>query len=572
MPNSPLNTAGTRAILLVADEPLRTHLAEQARALLGNDASIVETSQLPDGIELPSQEFGDYVVIGAESEYFDSQVVSSLCGRGLSVIVWLSSESPRRAREYLETGALDVVLPSRADVDLYRALRAASAFEPGLLDRPKACAIDSDPSATLPTRVEFQRQLSQLGDQVSSHAAVILVGVDEFKAINRSLGHAVGDEVLRAMIGRLRSCVRNADALARWGCDEFVCLLGEQAGTREVEIVAKRILYSLSRPLSIESRALYVSASVGIATADGEIVDNDELVRRAETAMHLAQRAGGNFLRFYDPEMDAGTSQRLETAGELRDALRNEEFELFYQPIVDVESNSVSGVEALIRWNDREGNLRMPGEFIPILESTMLIIDVGVWGLRKACTQVRAWQYSGLSDLKVSVNLSPRQFRHGDVEKTVVRALEETGLSPSSLQLELTESVLMDEPEKARAVLGEIRKLGVKVALDDFGTGHSSLAMLRNFPVDTLKVDRQFVKDIHESEDARAMCSAILQLGRALKLEVVAEGVELSEQARLLADEQCRYIQGFLYARPMPAEQTWSWLTEEIASPLVQNR
>lgn len=564
-----------RAVLLVgADPSVRALLTEQIRRLAGDDVEIVELEKLAEGGELSSQKHGGYLVFGVEAQDFDAKRVASLRERGLSVVVWAASEDASAARAFLEAGALDVVFPTRVEADLYRVLRSVwgiGSSAPAPPPRqPDSTENERSPIDALPTRVEFQKKLLQREQRGGGVAAILLIGLDKFRDINRSLGYAAGDEVLRTALARLRHCVRNADALARWGGDEFACLLDEMSQKKDVEVVARRILYAFSRPFTIDGQSLYVSASLGVATLESAARDGGELIQQAETAMQRAKQAGGNTFRFYSSDMESGTAERVAIASKLREALRREEFQLFYQPLVDIENGSVYGLEALIRWNDETGKLRLPAEFVPVLEDTDLIIHVGEWGLRKACTQARAWQYSGLSTLRVSVNLSPRQFRHRELLGMVTHALRETGLSSESLQIELTESVLMDDPEYSRKVLGEIQDLGVGVALDDFGTGYSTFGVLKDFPVDTLKIDRAFVKDIHTSEDARAICSAIVQLGHALKKNVVAEGVELEEQARILSEEGCRYIQGFLFARPMPAEDTWTWLTEEIASPLVR--
>jgi EAL domain-containing protein (putative c-di-GMP-specific phosphodiesterase class I) len=261
--------------------------------------------------------------------------------------------------------------------------------------------------------------------------------------------------------------------------------------------------------------------------------------------------------------------RRLEVENQLRQALERDEFLLHYQPMVDVVSGRVVAMEALIRWKNG-GGLRSPAEFIPVLEDTGLIVPVGEWVLRKACTQGRALQYAGLSDLRVSVNLSAKQFRQNSLPETVEQILKETGLSPNSLELELTETVLMEDQEISRKMLDELKTLGLLVAMDDFGTGYSSLGFLKRFPVDILKIDRTFIRDICEDNDDRAICSAIVTLGQALKLDVIAEGVETLEQMALLRDQGCHIIQGFLFARPMPAEKVLSWLTDEGDSVVMK--
>ena len=276
--------------------------------------------------------------------------------------------------------------------------------------------------------------------------------------------------------------------------------------------------------------------------------------------MYRVKRLGGNNYQVWAAQMNDNLSDRLTLANRLRTALKRNEFVLFYQPQIDVRDGRVIGLEALLRWNDSVTGFRSPADFIPVLEDTGLIVPVGEWVLRKACTQARAWQYAGLKHLRMSVNLSPKQFRESDLTNRVAAILKETGLSSNSLELELTESVLMDDHKSSGRILGELKDLGSCIALDDFGTGYSSLGFLKTFPVDTLKIDRTFVRDIGANEGDRAICSAIVSLGRALKLHVMAEGVETEEQMSILGQQGCHLIQGFLFAKPMPADEVWKWL------------
>jgi EAL domain-containing protein (putative c-di-GMP-specific phosphodiesterase class I) len=291
-------------------------------------------------------------------------------------------------------------------------------------------------------------------------------------------------------------------------------------------------------------------------------------MQQADAAMYRVKRLGGNNYYLYSAQMNLHLSDRLAMANRLRGASKREEFVLHYQPQVDVREGKVVGLEALLRWNDAARGHRPPAEFIPVLEESGLIVSVGEWVLRKACTQARAWQFAGLSQLRVSVNLSPRQFREKELPRKVESILEETGLHPGSLELELTESVLMDDQKYSVGLLDELKGLGTLIALDDFGTGYSSLGFLKEFPVDTLKIDRSFIRDIEEDEENRAICSAIVNLGRALKLQVMAEGVETEAQMGILREQGCHLVQGFLFARPMPPDDVWTWLTEGSAAAL----
>jgi diguanylate cyclase (GGDEF)-like protein len=416
----------------------------------------------------------------------------------------------------------------------------------------------------LPARQQFlerlARTLARNGQRDTT--AVLLLGIDGFKAINSTFGYHIGDDLLRMLAGRLQHCVRNADTIARWGGDEFVVLLESMSRPDDAVFVAKRIIYAFSRPFVRDGQDFYLSASIGIALhSEAEGTEVGTLLQHADAAMYRVKRLGGNNYQIYSSQMNLNLSDRLSLANRLRSALKREEFVLYYQPQIDVREGRVVGVEALLRWNDSIEGLRSPSEFIPVLEETGLILPVGEWVLRKACTQARAWQYAGLAGMRVSVNLSPKQFQEKELPRRIEGILRETGLSPDLLEIELTESVLMDDRSDSGSVLARLKEIGSFIALDDFGTGYSSLGFLKAFPVDTLKIDRSFIRDIGVDEDDRAICSAIVNLGQSLKLEVMAEGVETEAQMSVLREQGCHLVQGFLYAQPMAADDVWHWLT-----------
>jgi len=384
--------------------------------------------------------------------------------------------------------------------------------------------------------------------------AVLLLDLDRFKLINDSLGHPVGDALLCAVAKRLQGAVREADTVARLGGDEFVVLLAEVAEDADVGLVAHKILVELALPHRIDDREITVTASVGISLYPKDSADPTILIRNADVAMYRAKREGGNSFSFYAPEMNQRALATLELENALRQALDQQEFCLHYQPKVDLASGRISGCEALVRWQHPVRGMISPADFIPLAEETGLIVPLGNWVLSEACRQVKAWQDEGLPTLSVAVNLSARQFSKGDLPQIVGQILENTGMAPDGLVLEITESMIMDDPTEAIGLMEGLRKIGVRLALDDFGTGYSSLSYLSRFPIDHVKIDRSFVKGLSCEMNATCIAAAIVALAHRMQLKVVAEGVETEAQLNCLRNYDCDEIQGFLFSRPLGAE------------------
>jgi diguanylate cyclase (GGDEF)-like protein len=562
-------------VLLV--EPLagdRAEIARRISAVLPLPIQVLDAGSLEEAFSLSKDASPDCILIGESVSGFDLSRVSSLArpngGPEVPVVVLAETDSPDQVAAALRAGAFDVLSKSRLDgPDSYRAVR--NALDASRMRRAlERAGVDpeEDPVTRLPSRRLFLEKLAAALaiKEEGRSVGVLLIGIDAFKGINSGFGFEVGDELLRIVAGRLRHCVRNADTLARWGGDEFAVLLESMSRPEDAPFVAQRILYALSRPFSRHGQDFYLTASVGIALHPADGVDVSSLIQHANAAMYRVKLLGGNNYYVYSSQVNVHLSDRLAMANRLRGAAKREEFVLHYQPQFDVRDGKVVGLEALLRWNDSGRGQRSPAEFIPVLEETGLIVSVGEWVLRKACTQARAWQFAGLSHLRVSVNLSPKQFREKELPRTVLSILRETGLDPGSLELELTESVLMDDQKYSVAVLDELKDLGALIALDDFGTGYSSLGVLKQFPVDTLKIDRSFIRDLGEDEEDRAICSAIVNLGQALNLQVMAEGVETEAQVGILRQQGCHLIQGFFFARPMPPDDIWTWLTTPSAA------
>ncbi len=384
-------------------------------------------------------------------------------------------------------------------------------------------------------------------------AAVAFLDLDNFKVVNDSLGHSAGDQLLCAVASRLKSSLRAMDTVARMGGDEFVLVLSDHKSAQSVSGELQRIVDSFSLPFAIDDRDIYVTASVGVALYPQDAQDPESLMKSAELAMYRAKECGRNTYQLYTAEMQTMVTERMALEGMLRRALERGELSLHYQPQVDLHTNRVFGCEALIRWNQAELGMIGPVKFIPLAESTGLIVPIGEWVVRTACMQLKAWQLAGLPAVSVAVNISARQFHNSNLLHAVKQILAETGLDPALLELEVTEGVIMHDAQNVIADLQAFRDMGVKLSIDDFGTGYSSLSYLKRFPVDRLKIDQSFVRDIVSDGDDAAIAQAVITLGHTLNLRVIAEGVETPEQLAFLRSNQCDEIQGYLFGKPVPA-------------------
>lgn len=390
--------------------------------------------------------------------------------------------------------------------------------------------------------------------------AVIFVDLDRFKGINEALGHEVGDRLLCRTGQRLRDHLRSSDTLSRVGGDEFLILMENLGSPQHCASRTQQLLQKIALPIRLSGYELGITASMGMAFFPEDGDSPSELMKRAEMAMYAAKGSGGNGYRFFREEMLERTANRLKMEIELRQAISKGELELHYQPKVDLGNGRLTGVEALVRWQRPDGELCSPAEFIPLAEESRLICDIGDWVLCAACQQAALWYAQGES-IRVSVNISARQLEDAGLLDQVRNLLRQFELPPHLLELELTESLVMADPQSVSGLLQALRALGVGVAVDDFGTGYSSLAYLRRLPLDTLKIDRSFVQDALNNEEDAQIIKTILALGLSLKMEVIAEGVENEDQARLLHQLGCTQAQGYLYGRPMTAEQFNHWLS-----------
>jgi diguanylate cyclase (GGDEF)-like protein len=409
----------------------------------------------------------------------------------------------------------------------------------------------------LPNRYLFHDRLVQSiaqGTRTGRPIAVLFIDLDRFKLVNDTLGHRAGDTLLAEAATRLADCVRSGDTVGRFGGDEFGAILTDLGRPADASLVAQKIIDALSQPFQLDGQETFISASVGITIypADGEMPE--ALVMNADTAMYRAKEQGRNTYQYFTREMNERALARVQMEASLRRALERGEFMMHYQPKMDIASGAISGFEALMRWQHPERGIVSPVEFIPVLEETALIIPAGEWAMREVCRQIRVWQAAGLDVPPIAVNLSARQFQHKNLDTTIRRILYETGVDASLIQFELTETLLMKDPESATRTLKALQESGVSVSVDDFGQGYSSLAYLKRFPLDALKIDRAFIRDVTVDPEDAAITFAIIGLAHSLKLKVIAEGVETREQLELLFAHGCDEIQGFYFAMPASAQ------------------
>ena len=392
---------------------------------------------------------------------------------------------------------------------------------------------------------------------------VMLIDVDRFKNVNDTLGHAVGDQLLQQVAERLRRSVRAGDTVGRLGGDEFAVVLSNLANSQDANLVAQKVMSSFTDPFRLEGSAeIYVTGSIGITLFPDDSTDQDTLIRNADAAMYRAKDAGRNAYRFYTPEMNARAHDLLSMESSLRRALERREFLLYYQPKVNVGTGAIVGVEALLRWRHPQRGLVAPGEFMPVLEETGLIVPVGVWVIEAVCAQIAQWRGAAIEPKSVAINLSARQFMDKDLGATIQRILAEHDIGADHIEFEITESSLMANTEESTRALEFLDQLGVGLAIDDFGTGYSSLGYLKRFALDALKIDRSFVRDLTTSPDDATITRAVISMAHSLGLKVVAEGVETEAQLAFLAEHGCDEFQGYYFSRPLPAEECGQWLAE----------
>jgi diguanylate cyclase (GGDEF)-like protein len=415
-----------------------------------------------------------------------------------------------------------------------------------------------DPLTALPNRQRFMDRLNAAMIQArrtGQKLAVLYLDLDRFKVINDSLGHGCGDRLLCEAGARLHGAIRETDTVSRLGGDEYTLLLTGIDREEDVSEVAHKLMDAIRMPFNIANQEFYVTTSMGISLFPDDGTDAETLVKHSDIAMYRAKEHGRDNYKFYNPTMKAWSVERLELENSLRRGMLNNEFVTYYQPIINLETGEIEAVEALLRWEHPQLGLLLPSDFLHLAETLGMMDSLSHWVLSEACRTVRVWQLQGATNLRVAVNLSARPFQDPGLVIRIKNLLDETGLRPEDLELEITENVAMQDGEVSLLVLTELKHLGVRISIDDFGTGYSSLSYLRNFPIDTLKIDRSFVRDLTEDPDAAAISASVIALAHSLKIDVVAEGVETEQQRYLLRSQNCDHMQGHLFSRALSAAE-----------------
>jgi len=563
-----LTDTDLRVLLIDGDPDGSRSLVEGLATVPDFSCTIERCTTLAVGLEQLAGQDPDVALVTLElPDSSGLQTVERIRNSNLTVplVVLTREEDIRVELATIQAGAQDILSIDVFDAGLCaRAIRHA--IERKKAEEQLSYMARHDQLTGLVNRSLFHDYVDQALSRSSRSdrmMALLYVDLDRFQNINDSLGTAAGDMLLKSAAERLKSCVRAGDTVGRLGGDEFAVVLEGLRTSSDVARVAEKVLDVMAQPYDLGFDSLAVTPSIGVVMSGDDRGESGILTKSADTAMRRAKAGGGNNFCFFTPEMQAAMADRRTLERDLRSAVAQGELVLHYQPQVELVDGRTTGMEALVRWRrNGDGALVPPGHFIPIAEETGLIEAIGEWVIDEACRQTAAWTAGGMAPLCVSVNLSVRQLKPGRLVRRVSEALENSGLPPSQLELEVTESLLMDDVDAARTSLGELKELGVRISVDDFGTGYSSMNYLKRLPIDTLKIDQAFVREIPGDPDDTAITSAIIALGHALRLDVVAEGVETEPQLNFLQNQGCDRAQGYLLSRPTPADEFARWVKQ----------
>ena len=574
-----------KKILVIEDEEFVRENIEELLDAEGFDVISAENGRI--GVDLAKVMIPDLILCDVMMPELDGyNVLTALRQDSVTAAVpfiFLTAKSAKTDfRQGMELGANDYITKPFTRAELLGAIASRIKYDDKVrehynieLQQAKEqlnYLIHNDSLTNLPNRLSLRERFKQIQPTDTDNeqlVTILCVGLDRFNQINENLGHAIGDLLLKAVAERLTACVEAGDTVARLDTDQFAIILATTQHKQEVGNIAQTILESISQTFALAGQEIFITASMGIAIYPRDGQEIEQLLNHANTAMVHAKQQGGDQYQYYTVAYNIGSSDRLALQTTLRYALERGELQLYYQPQVNLQTGQIVGAEALLRWHHPERGLVSPDKFIPLAEETGLIISIGEWVLHTACKQTKAWQTAGFSSLRVAVNLSSRQFSQIDLRHQLVQILMETGLDPKYIELELTESMLVQNTEVAIRRLNALKALGVEIAIDDFGTGYSSLSYLQQFPFDILKIDRCFIRNITENSNNAAITKAIIEMAKSLNLKLIAEGVETEAELSFVCKHKCDGMQGYLFSRPVPAHEFEQLLTSGKCLPLV---
>ncbi|MCW9014270.1 MAG: EAL domain-containing protein [Gammaproteobacteria bacterium] len=545
-------------VILIADDDPAIRLVLR-HAMEQEGYHVIEVANGLEAIQATVRQHPDLILMDAVMPQMDGfRATSELKGMedhyNIPVLIITSLDDDLSVEQAFNVGACDYITKpvnwSVLKQRVKRLLFAANA------ERKIEHLAYHDTLTGLPNRMLFMDRMDQAISRAmrnQENFALLFIDIDNFKVINDSMGHEAGDKLLISITQRLRETLRMSDTIARLGGDEFTVVLENLSEPEAVILVVKNLLEKISEPIEISGREVHIGASIGISMYPDDGISFGNLLKNADTAMYRAKDLGRNTFQFYTAEMSEIAMRRLELENSLRNAVESQDFVIFYQPKYDFKRGKCCGMEALVRWDHPEKGIVSPDEFIPLAEETGLIVPLGEWVIKTACAQYSLWKQAGYVLNNISINVSARQFHEQDITGLFQQVLQETGLNPAEIEIELTESTLISNQRKARGIINELHDMGLLIALDDFGTGYASMSYLKDFPIDTVKIDRSFVRDIPDDKEDTAIVKAITGLAEALGLSLIAEGVETEQQIMFLKDIGCLHGQGYYWSKPVSA-------------------
>ena len=577
--------AAVATVLIVDDDAVARLMAREALEQSG--ITVIEAENGIEAVQRCSDDHPDIVLLDVQMPELDgfeacARMRNTPAGRDVPILMMTGLDDIDSINRAYEVGATDFV--TKPINYLILAYRVRYMLRAKRVEQQVHQLSHYDTVTGLPNRAHMHRQLTRAVDLARRHeriVAVLSLDLDHFQRINDTLGHGRGNELLVVVADRLSNCLRRSDyvtresdqhisldSVARLGGDEFLMMLTETNSAEDAALVARRVSRGLRKPIKLDGEDICLTVSIGISVFPMDGADPEALLKQTDFALNHAKNEGRDCYQFYTASMNARAFERLSMENKLRKALQEDQFLLFYQPKIRQADMSCTGCEALIRWRHPELGMVSPAQFIPIAEETNLIVPLGAWVFREACRQLKTWQSAGLDDLSIAVNLSPVQFRQRDLPDILASIIKEFSIPAHLLEIELTESVLMENIDSTVDVLQRLKAIGLNIAIDDFGTGYSSLSYLKRLPIDALKIDQSFVGDLGSDSDNAAIVTAVIAMAKGLRLKVTAEGVENDTQLRFLANRECDELQGYYFSRPVPAAEFVEWLLGYAKAPI----